>query len=52
MTEAERFSRFVTGLLKVPHAEIKEKLEEHKRKSRRRKRARALRASRVSGGSS
>ena len=46
MNEAEKFSRLVTGLLKVPHAEIKKKLDEHRRKSKRRKRARMLAASR------
>jgi len=50
MTEAERFSRMVTGLLKVPHSEIKAKLEEEKRRKKRRKRPRIGRASRAPGG--
>ncbi len=51
MNEAEKFSHLVTGLLKVPHSELKEKLDEYKKKSRRRKRARIARASHGPGAS-
>jgi hypothetical protein len=50
MNESEKFSRLVTGLLKVPHSEIKAKLEEEKRRKERRKQARIARASRAPGG--
>lgn len=50
--ESERFSQFVTGILRVPHSEIKKKLDEEKKQKVRRKRAKVLRASRVSGASS
>jgi hypothetical protein len=51
MTEAEKFSSLVTGVLKVPHSEIKAKLEEERKRKKRRKRAKTSRASRVSGAS-
>jgi hypothetical protein len=37
--ESERFSRLVTGLLQVPHSEIKTKLDEEKKRKERMKEA-------------
>ncbi len=51
MTESSEFQKFdalVTGLLKVPHSEIKRKLDAHNRKRDRKRRAKASRASRDS----
>ena len=45
--ESERFSQFVTGMLRVPHSEIKRKLDEEKKQKARKKRVKALRASRA-----
>jgi len=43
--EFQKFDALVTGLLKVPHSEIKRKLDAHNRKRDRKRRAKALRAS-------
>ena len=42
--EFQKFDALVTGLLKVPHSEIKRKLDAHNRKRERKRRAKALKS--------
>ena len=49
MDESEKFSRLVTGILRVPHAEIKRELEKEKKRKKRKKRTKTSRASRAPG---
>ena len=50
--EFDKFSRFVRGVVNVPHAEVKRKLDTEKKQKEKKKRAKTSSASRASNDSS